>query len=71
MSRPWASLELTEREIDVLQLLASGMRVSQAARALHIAESTAKLRLKRAYVKLGARNKTHAVALAWRAGLIQ
>jgi DNA-binding NarL/FixJ family response regulator len=71
MSKPSASLELSTLEIDVLQLLANGLRIHQVAVALYVSKDTVKLRLKRAYIKLGARNMSHAVALAWQAGLIE
>ena len=65
----WA-LALTPREAEVLRLAADGATSEEIAAMLFLTEHTVKSHLKRIQGKLGARNRTHAVALALRAGLI-
>jgi DNA-binding CsgD family transcriptional regulator len=64
------SLALTPREVEVLKLGADGATSEEIASALHLTEHTVKSHLKRIQGKLGARNRTHAVAVALRSGLI-
>lgn len=61
---------LSERELEVLALVAEGMRNSQIARKLYIAEGTVKRHLSNIYAKLGAGSRTDAVRRAASAGLI-
>lgn len=61
---------LTEREIDVLRLVAEGNSNKQIAEALSIAEETVKGRLRSILGKLGANDRTHAVTIALRRGII-
>jgi DNA-binding CsgD family transcriptional regulator len=65
-----APIRLTPREIDVLTLTASGRTRDESAALLRISPATVKDHLQRASAKLGASNKTHAVALALQLGLI-
>jgi DNA-binding CsgD family transcriptional regulator len=64
------SAALTPREIEVLRLGADGATSEEIATTLHLTEHTVKSHLKRILGKLGARNRTHAVAVALRSGLI-
>jgi len=61
---------LTNREKEVLALLADGIGVSGIARRLYISESTAKTHISKLYDKLGAANRAQAIMAAVRAGLI-
>ena len=61
---------LTANELRLLQHVANGGSYKTAAVEMQYAYDTARLFAKTAFAKLGARNKTHAVALALRAGLI-
>ena len=61
---------LSSRELDVLRLAAEGYTAEAAAAALVLTEHTIKSHFKRILVKLGARNRTHAVAIGIRSGLI-
>lgn len=62
--------ELTERELEVLHLLAQGMPNKEIASQLVISERTAKFHVSSIMSKLGATNRTEAVALAAQRGLI-
>lgn len=61
---------LTDRESDVLQLLAQGLPNKQIALTLGISEHTVKFHVSGIYTKLGATNRTEAVRLGVRQGLI-
>lgn len=62
---------LTGREIEVLRKVAQGNRNRDIAAQLFIAEETVKVHLKHIMDKLGARDRTQAVAIALRRGIIQ
>ncbi len=61
---------LTDRESQILVLLAEGLGVAQIARQLFISESTAKTHISRIYEKLGAANRAQAVMKAVQSGLL-
>jgi len=63
--------DLTARELEVLQLIRDGYRNKQIADQLSIAETTVSFHLKNLEYKLGANDRTHAVAIAIRSGLLQ
>jgi DNA-binding NarL/FixJ family response regulator len=62
---------LTEREREVLQHIAGGNRNRDIADRLFISEETVKVHVKHIMEKLGARDRTEAVAIAVRRGIIQ
>ncbi len=62
---------LTQREREVLRLLADGLRNEEIGRRLHIASETARAHIRNAMRKLDADTRTHAVALALRESLIE
>lgn len=62
---------LTPREVEVLQRLASGNRNRDIAEQLFISEETVKVHIKHIMEKLGASDRTQAVAIAVRRGIIQ
>ncbi len=62
---------LTAREIGVLQEVAGGNRNRDIAERLFISEETVKVHIKHIMEKLGARDRTEAVAIALRRGIIQ
>jgi len=62
---------LTERELDVLLQSAGGSRNRDIAHKLFIAEETVKAHMKHIMEKLGASDRTQAVTIALRRGLIQ
>jgi DNA-binding NarL/FixJ family response regulator len=61
---------LTRRQREILQLLADGGSTAAAARELGLSEETVKTHTKNVLARLGARNRTHAVAIALRECLI-
>lgn len=61
---------LTERESQVLQLLAHGLANKQIALALNISEHTVKFHVSSIYSKLGATNRTEAVRAGVQRGLV-
>lgn len=61
---------LTHRQREILQLLADGESTMVAARELDLSEETVKTHTKNALARLGARNRTQAVAIAVRECLI-
>jgi len=62
---------LTEREIDVLRQIAGGNRNRDIADKLFISEHTVKIHIKHIMEKLGASDRTEAVAIGARRGIIQ
>jgi two-component system, NarL family, response regulator len=62
---------LTRRQRQILQMLANGESTTVAARELDLSEETIKTHTKNALARLGARNRTHAVAIALRESLIE
>jgi DNA-binding NarL/FixJ family response regulator len=61
---------LTERELEILRLLASGVRPAELARRLFVSVKTIKNHLTNIYAKLGVQTGTQAVAEAFRQGLV-
>jgi len=61
---------LTPRELEELALAASGKEVPEIARRRALSIETIKSRRRLILAKLGARNVTHAVALAYEAGIL-
>src|SRR5580658_4928341 len=61
---------LTDREIDVLRRIAEGDRNRDIGERLEIAEETVKVHVKRIMEKLGAKDRTQAVAIGIRRGII-
>jgi DNA-binding NarL/FixJ family response regulator len=63
--------DLTSRELDVLRLIRDGYRNKQIADQLSIAETTVNFHIKNIVGKLGANDRTHAVTIALRRGMLQ
>jgi DNA-binding NarL/FixJ family response regulator len=61
---------LTARELDVLRLIGIGLRNKQIASDLGISETTVSFHIKNVVDKLEANDRTHAVTVALRRGLL-
>jgi LuxR family quorum sensing-dependent transcriptional regulator len=62
---------LTPREIEVLRWVADGKSAREIGETLHIAKRTVDAHVQSGVRKLGASNRTHAVTLALRDGIIK
>jgi DNA-binding NarL/FixJ family response regulator len=63
--------ELTSREMDVLRLIAAGNANKEIAAQLSIAEDTVKSHVTNILAKLGANDRTHAVTIGLKRGIIE
>jgi DNA-binding NarL/FixJ family response regulator len=71
MAEHHADDALTEREIEILRQVASGNGNKTVADNLHISEETVKAHLRSIFSKLGANDRTHAVTIALKRGIIE
>jgi len=62
---------LTPREIDVLRMIAAGSANKEIAAQLSISEESVKSRVKNILLKLGANDRTHAVTIGLKRGIIE
>ena len=70
--RPARSLDaLTDREREVVGLVAAGLSNGEIAERLIVSPSTAKTHVSRAMVKLGARDRAQLVVFAYESGLVE
>ncbi|MFP3990475.1 response regulator transcription factor [Streptomyces sp. E11-3] len=66
---PWAA-RLTERESDVLRLMATGLTNAELAKRLGVGPATVKTHVASVLAKTGARDRTQAVIAAYEAGFV-
>lgn len=64
-----SSPQLTERELEILQLITQGMSNLEIGAALHITENTVKSNVNRILSKLGAKDRTQAAIIALKRGI--
>jgi two-component system, NarL family, response regulator LiaR len=70
VSAPESPEALTERETEVLRLLAQGRANKEIARSLNISEKTVKVHVSNILSKLGVQSRTQATLYAIRIGLV-
>ncbi len=63
--------QLTEREREVMALVAEGLSNDEIAQRLFVSPATAKTHVSRAMVKLGARDRAQLVVIAYESGLVR
>lgn len=71
MTAPREVRPVTDRQIQILALAAAGHSNKEIGAKLFLTETTVKVQLSRMYRKIGARDRAHAVALAFRAGALK
>lgn len=64
------ALRITDRELEIVQLIADGLGNREIAQTLQISLETVKTYVHRLFGKLGARSRAHAVAIAWHKDLV-
>jgi DNA-binding NarL/FixJ family response regulator len=71
LAEHFADDALTQRELEVLRLIRDGSRNKEIAARLNIAEATVNIHIKNVVGKLQANDRTHAVTIAIRRGMLQ
>ena len=69
--RPAALGELTQRELEVLRLIARGLPNAEIAQTLFVGDATVKTHISRIFAKLDLHDRAQAVVVAYESGLVQ
>ena len=64
-------LDLSPREVQVLQLVSEGLMNSEIARVLSLSEETVKSHIRHLLAKLQARSRAHAITIGFRRDILQ
>ena len=62
---------LTQRERDVLRLLAAGLSNTEVAQRMHLGEATVRTHVGHIFAKTGSRDRAQAIVFAYRSGLVR
>src|SRR5512138_2239704 len=65
------NFDLSERELEILRLVATGVSNKEIALALNISPNTVKVHLRNVFTKIGAVSRTEATLIAIRMGLVE
>ena len=71
LARRGELVDLTDRELEMLELLARGLSNAELAEAISLSEATVKTHLSSMFGKLGLKSRTQAVVLAYETGLVE
>ena len=70
-TKPLVLDHLSDREVDVLKLVARGLSNADVAKALYLSEATVRTHVSRILAKLDVRDRTQAVVVAYESGLVR
>jgi DNA-binding NarL/FixJ family response regulator len=69
--RPPELVDLSDRELEVMRLVARGLSNEEIGAKLHLARDTVKTHVGRVLAKLGLRDRAQAIVMAYETGLVQ
>ncbi len=64
------SHSLTAEQVQILALFSEGVEGKEACQIMHYSDTTMKRKVTSIFHKLGAKNRTHAVGIAYRTGIL-